>query len=102
MRDYWGFPPKPDVYYYEIQKFDINGNALFPNNEKEGKAYNISVNSSTGNIWVSGIGDSFISKINAYGGKIFKKFGYNNPERIAINKNNNNIWVADTGNNRIV
>ena len=61
----------------------------------------LSVNSSTGDCWITDKDNNRVVKLSS-GGDGVEVYGFASPRGISVNKKDGSCWVADTDNNRII
>lgn len=84
---------KPDSTYHSSYTIINETNLLNP--------IDVSVNSASGDCWVSDKDNNRVVKISSTGSHV-EIFGFSSPRGISVNKKDGSCWVADTENNRII
>ena len=84
---------KPDSTFHSVFTIINETNLLNP--------IDVSVNSSSGDCWVSDKDNDRVVKISPIGSNV-EIFGFSSPRGISVNKKDGSCWVADTENNRII
>jgi len=80
---------KPDSVYHQVFSDFLN-------------PIDLSVNSSTGNCWVSDRDNDRIVRLSKGGGENIYIYGFSAPQSISVNKKDGSCWVADKENNLII